>query len=75
MDVIIDVLRERIKKYKSDNKLNTSTLRKHKIHGIGHDTIWKLMTNDEFNPSFSTIRKLLTGFEIPFEENHSIKLL
>lgn len=75
MKEIIEVLREQIKQYKIDKNLNTSTLRGLKIHGVGHDTIWKLTTKDDFKPSFATIRKLLEGFEIPFDENHTITLL
>jgi len=75
MDTIISVLRERIKEYKTANGLNTSSLRSHKIHGVGHDTIWKLMTKKGFSPSFKTVVKLLEGFKIPFEEEHRITLL
>lgn len=76
MDKIIELLRVRIAEYKQENNLNTNTLRGLKIHDVGHDTIWKLTTKDDYKPSFYTIKKLLRGFVIPFEEKkYTIELL
>jgi hypothetical protein len=69
-------LRKEIKKYKKENNLNTSSLRGHKIHGVAHDTIRKIMTVEGYIPRKGTIKKLLKGFEIKFEDTYEgIKLV
>ena len=65
------ILKEKIEEYKIENNLNSSTLRMHKIYGVAHATIYKILTDAEYVPSRGTIIKLLDGFDVEYEKRYN----
>ena len=65
------ILKEKIEEYKLEKGLNSSTLRMHKIYGVAHATIYKILTDAEYVPSRGTIIKLLDGFDVEYEKRYN----
>jgi hypothetical protein len=66
-----NLLQEKIEEYKKLHALNSSTIRMHKIHGIAHATIYKILKDAEYVPSRATIIKLLDGFCVDYEKRYN----